>query len=227
MKRVIIALKKKMFWHVYYIICIFSCENDLAHNELKSCNILKSLSYKFTIKICINDTNDIGKYPTFMVSDIQINGNDLDIFPTKIQLYHNCTYFEINNPHFIDFPDEICNLKNIKSIVFRDNNFQHIPICIFTLKKVQELWLYGIKLRNIPDSIISLTGLERLSLSINENPIFPDGFFKLKRLKYFELSRVSLRNKKERIHFDKKVIENVKKIFRDSLPNCDTDIDGY
>lgn len=81
----------------------------------------------------------------------------------------NLKKFEIKNSHFCKFPENICLLKNLKSLTVNLSfSKRDIPECISEITNLEELDLTGCGLTGkIPESIGNLKNLKVLKLSGN------------------------------------------------------------
>jgi len=205
------------------VLMFTSCTNSVIQNDSNNEKVIRALSYKVSLELCICDTSYIGKYPNSMVSVIMFEGSKMKVFPSVLQSCYNCNWVDIYNPQFKDFPEELCNYKSLEAIILKKNSFKKVPECVFSLTNIRVLQLEGSLLQNIPNGISNLINLEVLSLSISENPIIPKGFFKLKKLCLFEVYRLK-NNKNYKV--SKNDLSEIKKLFKDSLPRCQVVING-
>lgn len=108
-------------------------------------------------------------------------------------------------------PDELFNLKNLKSLSISGKNISEIPKEISRLKKLERLCLSGNNLSNIPSEIYYLENLTSIVLDNNQFIVFPEKLLEMKKLESISFNY----NKIEQIkmHLDKVVKDDFYKYF--------------
>ncbi len=102
-------------------------------------------------------------------------------------------------------PNELFNLKNLKSLSISGTNISEIPKEISQLKKLERLSFSGNNLSNIPSEIYDLENLTSIDLDNNQFVEFPERLLEMKKLESISFNY----NKIERIKpYLDKVVKN-------------------
>lgn len=115
---------------------------------------------------------------------IIIAGNGIVSLPKNIGRLR-CESMNLAKNRLHALPKSFSRLKQVKSLVFYENEFEEIPEVIASFDNLKHLDFYKNRLTEIPDFVGDLDGLEQLFLSFNKIEKIPDTLRNLKRLKYF------------------------------------------
>lgn len=115
---------------------------------------------------------------------IIIAGNGIVSLPKNIGRLR-CESMNLAKNRLRALPKSFSRLKQVKSLVFYENEFEEIPEVIAGFDNLKHLDFYKNRLTEIPDFVGDLDGLEQLFLSFNKIEKIPDTLRNLKRLKYF------------------------------------------
>ena len=115
---------------------------------------------------------------------IIIGGNGFVKLPNNIgQL--RCESLNLGKNKLHSLPPSFGQLKQLKHMIFYENEFTEIPEVLSNCTELRHLDFYKNNLTQIPDFVGNMKDMQQLFLSFNEIEIIPDTLRNLKRLKYF------------------------------------------
>lgn len=170
---------------------IKNCKNlehlDLEHNQIKhiprfiaKMDSLRSLDLNYNqLKLSKSDVKHVSK-----VKKLSIGGNKINKLPENIGTLQ-CTNLNLGKNKLSDLPVSFANLKQLKHLIFYENEFETVPEEIKYFDSLEHLDFYKNKLKEIPDFIGNLKKLKYLYFSYNEIEAIPDTLSSLRTLKYF------------------------------------------
>ena len=118
------------------------------------------------------------------VKKLSIGGNNIEKLPENIGILQ-CTNLNLGKNHLSELPVSFADLKQLKHLIFYENEFETIPKEIENIDSLEHLDFYKNKLKEIPDFIGNYENLHYLYLSYNEIETLPDTMRNLKKLTYF------------------------------------------
>lgn len=118
------------------------------------------------------------------VKQILLGGNGIERLPKNVGRLH-CESMNLGKNKLRSLPKSFAQLKNMKSLIFYENNFEEIPDVLEGFKELKHLDFYKNNIKEIPDFVGDMDGLQQLFLSFNHIEVIPDTLRNLKRLKYF------------------------------------------
>ena len=166
------------------------CKNlehlDLEHNQIRhiprfiaNLDSLKSLDLNHNrLKLSESDIKHAAK-----VKKLSIGGDNIKKLPENIGILR-CTNLNLGKNHLSELPASFKDLKQLKHLIFYENEFENIPEEIEDLKELEHLDFYKNHLTEIPDFIGNFENLKYLYLSYNEIETIPDTLRNLSSLKY-------------------------------------------
>jgi Leucine-rich repeat (LRR) protein len=92
----------------------------------------------------------------------------------------------------VDFPQSVCGLKKVESLVFNINKLSHVLPCISGLKSLNYLSFHSNEFTTIPLEIFDLTNLVHLDFSSNKLTHIPEGIERLTKLETLILANNEL-----------------------------------
>jgi hypothetical protein len=111
----------------------------------------------------------------------------VDSLPQNISKLINLKRFETVWAYTKTIPKEICYLPNLEVISFRNSNIEHIPMELYSIKKLRELDLGYTDVECFSSDIASLTSLEILNIEscqkVNSLPVELEALPSLKEIK--------------------------------------------
>ena len=167
------------------------CKNlehlDLEHNRIKhiprfiaKLDSLKSLDLNHNrLKLSESDIKHASK-----VKKLSIGGNNIEKLPENIGILQ-CTNLNLGKNKLSSLPASFTELKQLKHVIFYENEFEKVPREIEALKELEHLDFYKNHLTEIPDFIGNFKNLKYLYFSYNEIETIPDTLSSLRNLKYF------------------------------------------
>ena len=118
------------------------------------------------------------------VKQIIIGGNNIEKLPNNMGRLH-CESINLAKNKLTKLPQSFSRLKQVKSLIFYENEFEEIPKVLTGFKNLKHLDFYKNRLTKIPDFVGDMVNLQQLFLSFNQIEEIPDTLRNLKRLKYF------------------------------------------
>ena len=118
------------------------------------------------------------------VKQITIGGNNIEKLPSNMGRLR-CESINLAKNKLHSLPMSFAKLKQMKSLILYENEFEEIPEVLSGFKNLKHLDFYKNKLTQIPDFVGDMDGLQQLFLSFNKIEEIPDTLRNLKRLKYF------------------------------------------
>ena len=174
------------------------------------------------------------------LTKLDISLNDVSVVPLQVASLVNLeelnlmgNFFNKPEKKLKALPNEICQLKNLKVLILKDNIIEVLPDCIGNLAKLEKLDLRDNLIDTLPASFTQLKNLNWLDLKANDMSRLPAGFASLDHLKElnlamnlkldFEVEKQKLM-KMTRLDFLELSYNNITKEqitpLRDALPNC-------
>eukprot|EP00106_Octopus_bimaculoides_P017541 XP_014784983.1 PREDICTED: leucine-rich repeat-containing protein 40-like [Octopus bimaculoides] len=124
------------------------------------------------------------------LSELHMGFNKLTCLPADIGKMVHLTYLDVRNNCMTDLPEEISQLKNLREI-----KFSTIPPVIYTLSKLEILFINGNKLTEVDvDSLQKLPILTTLNLQNNNLTQIPPELALCPKLACLQLEGNALRN---------------------------------
>lgn len=114
---------------------------------------------------------------------ILLAGNGIERLPNNVSRLR-CENMNLAKNKLKTLPKSFSQLKQMKSLIFYENNFEEIPEVLSDFKALKHLDFYKNNLTQIPDFVGDMDGLQQLFLSFNKIETIPDTLRNLKRLKY-------------------------------------------
>ena len=167
------------------------CKNlehlDLEHNQIRhiprfiaNLDSLKSLDLNHNrLKLSESDVKHASK-----VKKLSIGGNNIEKLPENIGILQ-CTNLNLGKNKLSSLPSSFTELKQLKHVIFYENEFERVPEEIEALDSLEHLDFYKNYLTEIPDFIGNFKNLKYLYFSYNEIETIPDTLSSLRNLKYF------------------------------------------
>ena len=115
---------------------------------------------------------------------IVIGGNGFEKLPNNIGRLR-CESLNLGKNKLHSLPPSFGQLKQLKHVIFYENEFTEIPEVLANCNELRHLDFYKNNLTEIPDFVGNLEDLGQLFLSYNKIEVIPDTLRNLKRLKYF------------------------------------------
>lgn len=91
-------------------------------------------------------TFEINEGNFMMVSDIYLDGQGLEEFPTEVLQYKNLEVLDLSRNSIREIPDEIGTLKKLKVLRLAGNPLTTLPKSILQLPNLKVVWLQGLQL---------------------------------------------------------------------------------
>jgi len=176
------------------------CKNlehlDLEHNRIKhiprfiaQLDSLRSLDLNHNqLKLTESDVKHAAK-----VKKLSIGGNNIEKLPENIGILQ-CTNLNLGKNHLSELPASFADLKQLKHLIFYENEFVTIPEEISGFENLQHLDFYKNHIKEIPDFIGNYKNLHYLYLSYNEIETIPDTLRALSSLTYFYIHHNKILN---------------------------------
>jgi len=124
--------------------------------------------------------------------------NDMDYHKLKYlknlnELYLGTTYINGGKEYMNELPEDICQLKKLKTLSLYRNDLTTLPSCISNLKYLEKLNMEMNDLTVLPPEIGNLTRLKILNLNENQLTTLPAEIGNLAKLKelYLEGNKIS------------------------------------
>jgi len=137
----------------------------------------------------INDVSTLGKLSELVFSgctfDDNIDYTSIKNLKNLNELYFNSSFKGAKK--FNQFPEAVCQLKNLKVLSFYEDELTAIPSCIKNLKSLEEFDLTDSKIKTLPKEIGYLTKLKIFHLDNNQLSVIPAEFGKLASLSELHL----------------------------------------
>ena len=114
---------------------------------------------------------------------ILIGGNGIERLPNNIGLLQ-CEGMNLGKNKLHSLPKSFAKLKQLKSLIFYENEFEEIPEVLTGFSNLKHLDFYKNQITSIPDFVGDMENLQQLFLSFNKIKEIPDTLRNLKRLKY-------------------------------------------
>jgi Leucine-rich repeat (LRR) protein len=114
---------------------------------------------------------------------IVIGGNGFEKLPNNIGRLR-CESLNLGKNKLHSLPSSFGQLKQLKLVIFYENEFTEIPEVLANCNELRHLDFYKNNLTEIPDFVGNLEDLGQLFLSYNKIGVIPDTLRNLKRLKY-------------------------------------------
>jgi len=115
---------------------------------------------------------------------IIIGGNGFEKLPNNIGRLR-CESLNLGKNKLHSLPLSFGQLKQLKHVIFYENEFTEIPEVLANCNELRHLDFYKNNLTEIPDFVGNLEDLGQLFLSYNKIKVIPDTLRNLKQLKYF------------------------------------------
>ena len=117
-------------------------------------------------------------------AQILLGGNGIEKLPKNIGRLQ-CESLNLGKNKLHSLPRSFAHLKQLKYLIFYENEFDEIPEALAGFRNLKHLDFYKNNLTQIPDFVGDMENLEQLFLSFNQIEEIPDTLRNLKRLKYF------------------------------------------
>jgi hypothetical protein len=120
-----------------------------------------------------------------------VQGATLEEKADHLKLYlegHSSEITELQAFNMFCFPVELCQLTNLKKVVFERGFIQTIPPAIRQLTNLTDLQLPSNGLSSIPDELFELTALRHLDFSFNNLTSIPEGIDDLPNLTWLSFA---------------------------------------
>ena len=174
------------------------------------------------------------------LTKLDISLNDVSVIPAQVANLVNLEELNLQGNFFNKpekkikaLPNEICQLKNLKVLILKDNIVEQLPDCINNLTHLEKLDLRDNLIPTLPASFTQLTNLKLLDLKANDMTELPANFANLSQLKElnigmnlkldFEVEKQKLM-KMTRLELLDLSYNNITKEqvtpLREALPNC-------
>jgi internalin A len=101
---------------------------------------------------------------------------------------HSSEISELHAFNMFCFPVELCQLPNLKKVVFERGFIQTIPPAIRQLINLTNLQMPSNGLSSIPDELFELTALRHLDCSFNNLTSIPEGIDDLPNLTWLSIA---------------------------------------
>lgn len=122
-----------------------------------------------------------------------ISGHPFDGVPKCVMEMKNLIELRIVDGRLSKIPDKLASLDKLEILSFSDNKLPAIPDGITNIKGLKRLFLSNNEIRSIDHNINGLKNLEELTLNSNDlSSIAEDFYFKLPKLKYLSMGKLSL-----------------------------------
>jgi len=118
------------------------------------------------------------------VEDVLLAGNGIRKLPDNVGCLR-CESLNLSKNRLSNLPKSFADLKQVRYLIFYENEFEAIPEELAGFKNLKHLDFYKNKIKEIPDFIGNMDNLQQLFLSFNRIDRIPDTLRHLKRLKYF------------------------------------------
>ncbi len=118
------------------------------------------------------------------LKQIIIGGNGFEKLPNNIGRLR-CESLNLGKNKLHSLPQSFGRLKQLKHVIFYENEFTEIPEVLANCNELRHLDFYKNNLTQIPDFVGNMETLQQLFLSYNKIAVIPDTLRNLKRLKYF------------------------------------------
>ena len=115
---------------------------------------------------------------------IVIGGNGFEKLPNNIGRLR-CESLNLGKNKLHSLPPSFGQLKQLKHVIFYENEFTEIPEVLANCNELRHLDFYKNNLTEIPDFVGNMEHLQQLFLSYNKIEVIPDTLRNLKQLKYF------------------------------------------
>ena len=185
------------------VISLTNCGLDRIPASIKRCKQLRRLNLER------NQIRHIPKWLTDFdsIEDINLNFNNLDLtrrdirrlskvksvslagngikkLPNNVGCLH-CESLNLAKNRLSTLPSSFAQLKQLRYLIFYENEFEIIPEILTDLTNLKHLDFYKNKITEIPDFVGNMENMQQLFLSFNQIEEIPDTLRNLKRLKYF------------------------------------------
>ncbi|MCH8904880.1 MAG: leucine-rich repeat domain-containing protein [Bacteroidetes bacterium] len=155
-----------------------------------TCNCYGKENYKFDyLAGAISDSAEISRaYIDSLIIEICIQLEAGKIISNKKKGYKNGDYLSqleltINNEGLERLPRGVTELKNLEYLSIHTNNFSKFPEEIFQLKGLKTLYIGYNSIDSLPKEIGTLSNLEVLGVNNNQLTDLPDALLNLKKLR--------------------------------------------
>ncbi|XP_043940799.1 volume-regulated anion channel subunit LRRC8D [Protopterus annectens] len=164
----------------------------IAPGSLKELSQLKSLYIMSNLSKLPASIADVSSYLTKLV--VQNDGTKL-VTLNILKKMTNIAELELQNCELERIPHAIFSLTNLQDLDLKSNNIQTINeiVSFQHLHQLTSLKLWYNEITQIPSTIYHLKKLEKLYLNNNKLEILPAALFKLRHLKYLDVSYNSLK----------------------------------
>jgi len=128
---------------------------------------------------------------------LNLSRSRIKSLPPSIGRLHSLECLDLSFASFWRLlPEEIGNLKKLKSLKLRSTVIRFLPPSIGRLKSLEDLDFSCVSLlcKNLPDEIGDLKNLKKLDLSCSNFESLPDSFEKLTSLQHLNLFRIRIEN---------------------------------
>lgn len=115
---------------------------------------------------------------------ILLGANGIETLPKNVGRLH-CESMNLGKNKLHGLPESFARLKQMKSLIFYENEFEVIPEVLAGFNNLKHLDFYKNNIAEIPDFVGNLSDLQQLFLAFNKIETIPDTLRNLKRLKYF------------------------------------------
>jgi len=107
------------------------------------------------------------------IIEIRLEGNRFTEFPLSVLACTHLRLLDMSCNKLQSIPDEIIQLRGIKTLNVRENSLRSLPYLVGALPDLQELILDGNDIAELPDSVCGFKSLVTLSISRNRLQRFP------------------------------------------------------
>ncbi len=155
-----------LFTLSFVLLCqlIFAQKAEKAWREAKL--HAKTITVLRIKKIPFSDwDNEIAAFEK--LSDLTLEGLNLDSIPESICELQNLRYLRLGNNNIQELPACVCELQNIEIISLWDNDITFLPKCLSTLKLLKEIDLHGIKY-SVDEQLLLKDNFPRVNFSFSD-----------------------------------------------------------
>lgn len=123
-------------------------------------------------------------WESFPLTKLDLSNNEISIIPNNILNLKDLILFRMINNKIKELPNELFELKNLKSLDVSSNKINSIQKNIINCSSLVEINFLNNQIKEFPSIINKLENLEIINLAKNELEIFPNfsGLYKLKKL---------------------------------------------
>lgn len=89
---------------------------------------------------------------------LNLSRNKLKVLPNDFY-FKNLEYLNLSKNEFVHFPEQICEIRSLKSLYLQKNNIASIPKCIGQLTKLERIDLWFNLVDSFPDEFVNCRAL--------------------------------------------------------------------